>query len=496
MQRRYKIEAALQALIQMQRDRDFEVLGFQVAKTYFPDFIHTEFNHDAGEDGLCIQDEDATGRHWSLSCSLTGSLEKVRLDCTKLKKRNLTDVVLVFIAATQITQQAELKWRKNIEDEFGFSLLTVGREKIVSRLEEPRYNWISREYLLLKNDPDFCDGSSKEIEEDVLSFRNLPNQSYANLYGITETLNTVYSKLAADSGRWVVSLEGMGGIGKTTLAHAVTRKALSSGLFSMLAWESFRNEDIGLRGSSGLEALIASIAVQLDLLALSTLPLSSRILALQNELDQAAYLVVVDNLETNEDLDVVELFLNIARPTRSRLILTTRYSLPATGVAWVKQLNELCAEDALILLRGEAETRGIEEVAKHRDDDLIKIYDLVGGNPLALNLVLGLLKYLPIDHVSQKLAEDKGGDIDEFYRFVYQNSWILLGEDEKSILRAMVNLPLVGSTIERIEFVSSLPIYRLYASLQHLMDMSLVMRSDRLYSIHRLTRSFVLRNAG
>lgn len=495
MQKRLKIEAGLQALIHMQRARDFELLGFEIARIYVPDFMHTEFTQDAGEDGVLMQAEDATGRHWSLSCSLTGSLEKVRADCLKLKARGLQSVILVFIAATHIVQQTELKWRAEIQNEFGFNLLTIGREKIVSFLQEPRYNWISREFLPLKDDKDFQEVASQELAAGLPhSVRNLPSRSYSNLYGVGDTIDLIYSRLADDSGAWTVCLEGVGGIGKTTVADVVARRALASGMFSRLAWESFRNEDIGLRQGSGLEALVASIAAQLDLLTLAILPHSSRLATLQDELNRGDYLLVVDNLETMEDVAIVKPLLEmVSVPTRSRLLLTTRCSLPPCKFVWSTKLNELREMDALAFLRGEGEARGIEEALNRQDDDLREIYDLVGGNPLALNLVLGLMKYLPIDQVLDRLTKDKAGEVDEFYQFVYRNAWELITEDEKSILASMVDLPLAGSTIERIEYLSGLSITRLYDALQRLQQMSLVSWSNRLYSMHRLTRSFVFR---
>ena len=69
----------------------------------------------------------------------------------------------------------------------------------------------------------------------------LPPEAY--LIGVKEHLGTVLNALTSPEPAWLVSIEGLGGIGKTALANAVVRQPEIIGQFHNVAWVSAKQQD-------------------------------------------------------------------------------------------------------------------------------------------------------------------------------------------------------------------------------------------------------------
>ncbi len=100
-------------------------------------------------------------------------------------------------------------------------------------------------------------------------------------------------------------------------------------------------------------------------------------------------------------------------------MLTSRKALFDEPAVRNVVVPELSLVHALRLVRLEAGQRHLRDVAEASDDELQPIYDTVGGNPLALKLVVGQLYLLPLAHVLEDMTEARGKRVDELYRFIY-----------------------------------------------------------------------------
>jgi len=64
----------------------------------------------------------------------------------------------------------------------------------------------------------------------------LPPPAFSRLFGVEEALPALHGFLSAAHAHWLVALDGMGGIGKTALARAVTENLIYDGRFERVIW--------------------------------------------------------------------------------------------------------------------------------------------------------------------------------------------------------------------------------------------------------------------
>lgn len=334
--------------------------------------------------------------------------------------------------------------------------------------------------------------------------RRLEGLADARLVGIDGQLASLSARLRSTEPPFVTSLEGMGGIGKSTLAEALVRRLAPETAFADLAWVTARQQSFNLGGSireerrslldaQGVAALIFDQLWQDDVQPLA-LSASHKLQMLQQRLKQAAHLIVVDNLETVADLQVLmPTIRQLADP--SRFILTSRESLYGEAGVFHHALRELDQAHALQLVRQEAQERNLPSLATAPDEKLIPIYDTVGGNPLALRLVVGQVHVHSLDYVLNGLRGAQGQSALNLYTYVYRKTWDSLGENERRVLLAMPLMVEQGGGLEDVTAVSGLPLDVVGDALARLVTMNLVDARGgydrRRYTIHSLTRTFL-----
>jgi hypothetical protein len=146
------------------------------------------------------------------------------------------------------------------------------------------------------------------------------------------------------------------------------------------------------------------------------------------------------------------------------------------------------------LLQYEAEIRGVTALTHASETQLGGIYDVVGGNPLALKLVVGQLCVLPLSQVLKSLKQTQSKTIDDLYTYIYWQAWRGLDETGQQVLLVM---PLAqGGTFDQLVAVSEIEKKELDHALKQLVKLSLVEvggdLEQRRYRIHRLTETFLL----
>jgi hypothetical protein len=177
-------------------------------------------------------------------------------------------------------------------------------------------------------------------------------------------------------------------------------------------------------------------------------------------------------------------------------VFTSRRHLESAPYPWtVVALDELAQPDAVALLRHEGSVRGLHDVVEADDDQLRPIYCVVGGNPLALKLVVGQLAALPLDRVLSGL-EAAQPRTDAFYDYLFGTSWNLLSPLACKLLRHLASLPVEGATWQDLSAGSGLPDEALVTAVAELASYSLLQSAglvEKVYTLHPLTRHFVAR---
>ncbi len=330
-------------------------------------------------------------------------------------------------------------------------------------------------------------------------------KSPPQLFGISDKLTTLKTVLLNADRPWVVAVDGIGGIGKTTIADRAVRDILATPRFTDLVWSSARQENFSFwtdlattaepPPALSLEDLLDTIILQLGFIQLATLPLPSKKYQLAHQLKLRPYLIVIDNLETAADYRtlVPELY---AFTEPSKFLLTSRYSLHEYPQVYCLGLNELSLSATVELLRHEAKDRGQHDLATAPDTLLHEIYAATGGNPLALKLVVGQAHTLSIPQILDNLRAARGKNATELYHFIYWNAWHLLSDVARRVLITMPLVSTSGGSWEQIAAATGLSETHLTEALKELVTLSLVNVAGNLhtrrYSIHRLTESFLL----
>lgn len=336
--------------------------------------------------------------------------------------------------------------------------------------------------------------------------RRAPVAGPDELVGVAEHVDRLSDALLTTAAPWLISVEGIGGIGKTAIAYQVARRlVVDMAAFSGFAWVSAQQQSFHPGGfilpvdgpALTVAGLVEALVDQLLPAGALSMPFSLEQAShrLESRLKEAACLVVIDNLETLADVEsLLPALRRLAGP--SKFLLTSRQSLHREPDVYAFPLPGLSLPDALQLVRSEARTRNLQSVTTASDNELHPIFDTVGGNPLALKLVVGQLFLLDLDQVLDNLRAARGCKADDLYRYIFLDAWRKLDEDAQEVL---INMPLFaqsGADFASIEQVSEVTGSRLLDALERLVMLSLVnvgggLQAHR-YSIHRLTETFLL----
>ncbi len=334
----------------------------------------------------------------------------------------------------------------------------------------------------------------------------LESPTYTKLFGVTEKLAEIRGLIESDDEPWLLSLEGMGGLGKTSLADALARQVAGSARFDEIGWVSARRRLFQFSGNESatdarpdlsLTELVDRLIEQFGLDGLAHVSDTEKHLGLKDFLKSHPCLVFVDNLETAADYSTFVLQLTgLAHP--SKFVITTRYSLRDVSGVYIMPLKQLAYDDALALIRYEAKTRGLSELADAPDTDLEPIYTVTGGNPLAIKLLIGQVHGLSLSVALSRFGAVKGQTVDELLDFLYAAAWQSLDAKHRRALQAMLLVAEEGR-LEQIAAAAELSEDEAAACLHRLTGLSLVGVSGSLhekrYSLHQLAQAFVVRQS-
>lgn len=333
----------------------------------------------------------------------------------------------------------------------------------------------------------------------------LESPDYHQLYGVDGLRQQLVGLFRQPDGPLFVSLEGMGGIGKTALARATVEMLAGDDRLVDIIWISARQEkflssgelEVHDEAARSLDDVVNRLWQKLGYDAGGgVVPTDDKLLRLAPALANTRYLIVIDNLETVRDSRaLIPKLFPLAGATR--FLITSRESLGEFNFVETRGVPELSPEDSAALVDGEVRRLSRGAVALPRAD-LDRIYAVVGGVPLALKLVAAQAAVLPVDRCLDGLRTVERQP-ERLFNYIYRHTWRLLNESARRLLFAVHDaMGPEGARLlwlERMGAGAGLAAAEFPAALEQLHRYSLLdvtqAGGDSLYRLHRLTITFL-----
>jgi hypothetical protein len=328
---------------------------------------------------------------------------------------------------------------------------------------------------------------------------NLPLPDFTALVGAGPYLERLGQLFTSLDGPLLVSLEGIGGIGKSAMARAFIGLPETIAQWSKIIWVSARQAFLAEDGRLALiddaATTVADLSIRLceslGLAGMSGSALDQRLEALGAALAREKCLIVVDNLETVAEYQgLAPVLARLAG--NSRFLITTRQTLREFPYVHTISVKALDAEAAFHLMESEAARRGKHGLVCAEQFDAL--YSLTGGHPLALKLVAAQLYLRPLSDILAGFRQARAG-VDHLYRYLYWQTWRSLSDPARRMLLAFLPSDPEGEDLDFLQMMSSQPEEEFFSALRELDQFSLLeihgdVERPR-YRLHSLTVTFL-----
>jgi hypothetical protein len=328
---------------------------------------------------------------------------------------------------------------------------------------------------------------------------DLPLPDYTRLIGHQQYSNELLELFSDASGPGIVSLEGMGGIGKSAVARYFVSTPQVIQQWQTIVWVSARQSILSENGQvtavldaiATLEDISIRLCDQLSLFSLASKALPERLEGLRGVLLQQPHLIVVDNLETVEEYR--QLIPALAKMAgKSRFLITSRQTLRDFGYVHTIPVKEMDEYTAYELMQGEIARRG--RSISIADASFSALYGLIGGLPLAIKFVAAQLNLLPLSTILDGFRTAQGSS-DGLYHYLYWQTWNALSNPSRSLLLSFLPADPEGEDLDFLREMSGLPDEVFFEALRGLDQFSLLEfvgeAEHPRYRLHRLTVTFL-----
>ncbi|NJP12109.1 MAG: ATP-binding protein [Leptolyngbyaceae cyanobacterium RU_5_1] len=207
---------------------------------------------------------------------------------------------------------------------------------------------------------------------------NLPVRDFSELIGRDRELAQLLEILSFDRPMHCISIEGIGGMGKTTLALAAAYHSLqlpqpsampktellqTQPAFDAIIFTSAKQERLTpqgvlprLRSERNLQDVFRAIARTLNRSDLLLMDFENQLQHIQDSLSRQSTLLIIDNLETLADWDLILAFL-YDLPATVKVVITSRQQSSFAAI----RLEPLAASESLDLIQQQARQRGLPQ---------------------------------------------------------------------------------------------------------------------------------------
>jgi len=320
-------------------------------------------------------------------------------------------------------------------------------------------------------------------------FHNLPQPDYERFIGREKELKQVQELLSSKSRHFVITIDGVGGIGKSALAlesayiylhHSNELPEIER--FEAIVWTTAKQniltgEGITLRQPSlhTLEDIYTAIYICLKGEDITYIPRGELI---RSALSRQRTLVIVDNFETIDDERVLNFIRDVPEPTK--IIVTTRHRIDVAYPIRLTGMNE-----------NESREYIIDECGKKNvnltDFQIELLIRRTGGNPLAITWTVAQMGFgHDVESVMNRLGEPNN----DIAKFCFEEAVRII--QERTAYKLLLALSLFQFSVERelIGKVTGCSSLDRDDGLVELEKLSLVNVKEGRFSLSQLTKIF------
>lgn len=261
--------------------------------------------------------------------------------------------------------------------------------------------------------PEFLDREQLAPPTRPHVYHNLPHRNYGRFVGRQEELDRIHQLLKPypHSRYHIVTVDGIGGIGKSTLALEAAYYYLQQyetlppeERFDAIIWASAKQSVLTADGIVSrrqtlrtLDDLYTTISTTLDREDITRARSDKQPSLVDQALRRQRTLLILDNFETVDDEQVLAFVREVPDPTK--VIVTTRHRI---DVAYPVRLVGMPEEDGLSLIAQECDEQAVTMTEK----EARRLYERTGGVPLAIVWSLALMGYgYGVDAVLRRLGQ-------------------------------------------------------------------------------------------
>lgn len=400
----------------------------------------------------------------------------------------------------QDTEQADLLIRRYLDNE---SVLAVADALYLDKdsfLRRQRKAVRGLTACLLRAEEQTRDRHARQMEAGLYP------PTYYQLFGVDHVLEDLVRRMLSADGAPVLALVGLGGIGKTALADAAARQLIRRFRFEQVVWLRVGGFSAGFEWAGKnnqtpaeltAESLMAWLAPRVVPHMSTTLPPRQRNAQVREVLKVMPSLIIIDNLELpGSGADWAAILPDLASP--SRFLLTSRTRITEQAGIYHFPVRELSLEHARELIRAYGEHIGLADMTAADAAQVRRVYEVVGGNPLALKLVVSLAAVRPLPDILADLRQGYSPKSGSLYQDIYRQAWQSLSDPAQELLEIMPMAGDSGMAPEQMQRLSGLSDTAFWPAIDELAQRSLleVMSpagevQERRYTIHRLTETFL-----
>ncbi len=350
-----------------------------------------------------------------------------------------------------------------LEGDFFFVIYIFPSKQIIPFKKDGQYQkstWKSGKctnVMVFKKGDVYCRRGSRSIKADNLFYKlksnnfkvieNVTQQPimYTEFIGRNEYLTDLYKKIENHNNR-IVQIDGIGGIGKTSFVHYFVSLLIENteygNNFDFIIWTSSKRNKYTPSGIKELSEFISNyndlineisdFIVKNQLTSIDTEAEQDNAELVKKFLSENKVLLIVDNLETLNDTDLIDFLEHF--PLKSKAILTTRETL---GDFYMSRINiegfNREKEFPEFLLSQYSNFNGQGNFLELYESYLDELYTYTKGMPLAGQLITHQLSQgTPIENVLENLKNGKA--YEDILTFCFKGSIEKLSIVEKTIL--------------------------------------------------------------